>query len=130
MAKELDLYEFPADHIGWKTYVSVKGHTKSIPAYKTYKGVDGRNYLHPDFGGTWDGQAIAPTIIPDKAAYVSPLDGKVVEGRAAHREHMNRHGVYEAGDLKIGDLSRNRNNSPMPRVADSIIQTMQQLRSR
>ncbi len=130
MSDELDLYDFPADHIGRKKYVSVQGHTKSIPAYKTYRGTDGRNYLLPEYGGDWGGYGVSTTIIPDKAAYLSPLDGKVVEGRAAHREHMNRHGVYEAGDLKIGDLSRGRNASPMPPIPVSIKKALEQLRSR
>lgn len=130
MNETLGLYDFPADHTGRKTYVSVQGHTKSVPKYKTYRGTDGRNYIHPDFGGDWSGYGNGPTIMRDKEAYLSPLDGKVVEGRTAHREHMNRHGVYEAGDLRIGDLSRNRNNAPLPPVGLSIKQAYEQLRSR
>jgi len=130
MSNELDLYDFPADHVGRKTYVGVRGHSKSVPAYKTYKGTDGRNYLHPEFGGDWSGYGnLGPTIISDKAGYLSPLDGSMVEGRAAHREHMNRHNVYEAGDLKIGELSRNRDNTPLPPVQVSIKQAIEQLRS-
>ncbi len=131
MSEKLDLYDFPADHIGRKKYVGVRGHTKSVPAYKTYRGTDGYNYLLPEFGGDWSGFSnAAPTIIPDKAGYVSPVDGKFIEGRAQHREHLNRHNMYEAGDLKIGELSRNRNNSPLPPVAHSIKQAIEQLRSR
>lgn len=131
MADELDLYDFPADHIGRKRYVSVRGHSKSIPAYKTYRGTDGRNHLHPDFGGTWDGMGNdAAYILPDKLGYTSPIDGSRVESRSAHREHCKRHGVVEAGDLKIGDLSRGRDNRAMGRVGYDIKRAMAELSSR
>lgn len=122
-----DLYDFPVDHVGRKSYVGVRGHSKSVPKYKTYRGADGYNYLLPAFGGTWDGLGnAAPTIIPDKAAYMSPLDRTVVEGRTAHREHMNRHDVYEAGDMKMGTFKP----SEMPRAGEDIRRAMQELRSR
>lgn len=109
----LDLYEFPADHVGRKTYVSVRGHSRSIPKYKTYRGTDGRNYVRPEFGGDWSGLGNeAAYLMPDKAGYVSPLDGKFVEGRVAHRDHMKRHDVLEAGDIKFGEIA-NRER-PLP----------------
>lgn len=120
-----DLYEYPADYIGRKTYVSVRGHSRSIPKYKTYRGADGYNYLLPEYGGDWSGIGnVSPFLLPDKPAYVSPMDGSVVEGRAAHREHMKVHGTIEAGDLKIGDLSRGGERSPMPRPAFDILRAM------
>lgn len=41
-------------------------------------------------------------IIGDVPAFVSPLDGTVVEGRRAYYEHMKKHNVvpFEAGDEK------------------------------
>jgi hypothetical protein len=36
-----------------------------------------------------------PSILRDHAAYLSPLSGKMVEGRYARREEMKRHGVRE-----------------------------------
>ena len=131
MTYPTDLYEFPDDHIGRKRYVSVRGHSKSVPAYKTYRGADGRNYIHPDFGGTWDGLGNASAyVMPDKLAYVSPIDGKEITSRSQHREHCNRHNVYEAGDLKPGDLSRGRNNSPLPPVGLDIKRAIEEIRSR
>lgn len=47
----------------------------------------------------------SPYIIGDKGSYVSPMDRAVVDGRTAHREHMKQHGVLEAGDMKLGELS-------------------------
>ena len=112
-----DLYSFPENHIGRKSYVSVRGHDKSIPKFKTYRGVDGYNYLLPEYGGSWDGLGNqAATYIPDKQAYLSPLDFTVVEGRNAHRDHMKRHNVLEAGDMKLGEYA-GRERAP---IADTI----------
>lgn len=123
-----DLYEYGADYIGRKVYVSVRGHSRSIPKYKTYKGRDGYNRLLPAYGGdAFDAVDYAPDFIPDKSAYLSPLDGSVVEGRTAHREHMRRHNVVEAGDLKIGDLSRGRDNAPLPPIIPDILRAMAEL---
>ena len=131
MDTKLDLYEFPIEYVGRKTYVSVSGHSRSIPKFKTYRGVDGKNYVLPQYGGDMNGMNNgAPYILPDKPGYVSPLDGKFVDGRVQHREHMNQHNVYEAGDMKIGDVSRGRENSPLPPVQVSIKQALEQLRSR
>lgn len=113
MSQDLGLYEFPTDHAGRKSFVSVRGHSRSIPKYKTYRGVGGYNYLLPEFGGDWSGAANpAAYLVPDKAGYLSPLDGKFVEGRHAHRDHMKRHDVLEAGDMKIGEYG-NRDRAPM-----------------
>ncbi len=109
-----DLYLFPDDHVGIKAYVSVRGHTKSVPKFKTYRGNDGYNYLRPDFGGDWSGLGTGSTfILPDKAGYVSPIDRKFYEGRAAHREHCARHDVVEAGDMRMGEFG-DRDRAPMP----------------
>lgn len=108
-----DLYDFPADHVGRKRYVGVRGHAKSVPVFKTYRGADGYNHLLPEYGGTLDGMGnTGPLVLRDKDAYWSPLDGTVVEGRSAHRDHMKRHNVLEAGDYKIGDMSRSRDTTP------------------
>lgn len=47
-----------------------------------------------------------PYIIGDKGAYLSPMDRTVVDGRTAHKEHMRKHGVIEAGDMKPGEMAR------------------------
>ena len=127
-----DLYAFPADHVGRKSYVSVRGHSRSVPKFKTYRGADGYNYLRPEFGGDWSGLG-GPTItvMPESAGYRSPIDGQYYEGRAAHREHLALHDVYEAGDIKFGDIARNRTElSPMPNMRDSIRQAFSQVNLR
>lgn len=128
----LDLYEFPADHVGRKTYVTVRGHTRSIPKYKTYRGTDGRNWLRPEYGGSWEGIAamsvldVCTTFFADKAGYLSPIDGKYVEGRVAHRNHMATHDVIEAGDMKLGELANVER--PLPTgLKDDIRKSISQL---
>lgn len=121
-----DLYEFPTDHVGRKTYVNVCGHSRSVPKYKTYIGTDRRNHLLPEYGGdaAYAGEQ-APTIMPDKAGYLSPMDRTVVEGRSAHREHMRVHGVLEAGDMKLGSTRTER--APMGSVRADYQRAMQEL---
>lgn len=122
-----DLYEFPADHVGRKKYVSVRGHSRSVPAFKTYRGVDGRNYVLPEFGGTWDGLGRESAyIMPDKLAYHSPVDGTYVESRSAHREHCKRNGVLEAGDMRMGEFA-GRDRAPLPRAGYDIKRAIAEL---
>ena len=54
------------------------------------KGVD----LIPDSSGT------APMVFGDNVHFVSPIDGTVVEGRAAMREHCRRHDVVPNQELQ------------------------------
>lgn len=97
-----ELYDFPADHVGRKRYVSVRGHAKFVPCFKTYRGRDGLNHVLPEYGGSHEDMGDAgPLVLSDKAAYWSPLDGTTVDGKRAHREHMKRHGVVEAGDMPM-----------------------------
>lgn len=128
MSEGLDLYEYPADHIGRKTYVTVQGHSRSIPKYKTYLGADRRNYLLPDFGGSWDGLGNSSAyVMPDKLEYVSPIDGSHVTSRSHHRAHMSRHGVVEAGDMTVGSMSGASRGPAMRRPAHDIVQAIHQL---
>lgn len=121
------LYDFDNGQVGRKTYVSVRGHSRSIPKYKTYRGSDGHNYLRPEYGGSWDGLSSESTyIMPDKAGYMSPIDGKEVSGRAAHRDHMKRHDVIEAGDVRVG-WSDGLDRAPSPPVRDDIYRAMAEL---
>lgn len=40
------------------------------------------------------------TVLPDIEPFVSPVDGKVITGRRALREHNRRHNVTNAADFK------------------------------
>ena len=44
--------------------------------------------------------SIAPMVWNDLPGYMSPCDSGWIEGRAARREDLKRHGCYEAGDIK------------------------------
>lgn len=106
----LDLYEFPRGYAGRKTYVSVQGHSRSIPYIYTYKSPDGRNKLLPEYGGgpiEYSGRG--PMIMRDISGYRSPIDGQYVSSRSAHREHMERHGVIELGNERVQPKSDESN---------------------
>lgn len=125
---ETDLYEYPRGHVGTRRYVSVRGHVKSIPAYKTFRGGDGYNYLLPEFGGTEEPRmATGPFILPDKAPYQSPMDGSYITSRSQHREHMLRHNVVECGDRPVGEMKPPEQPKD---IAQDIVHAMRQLESR
>lgn len=65
-------------------------------------------------------------IIGDKPPYVSPIERRVVDGRADHKEHMRRNDVVEAGDMKLGEVA-NTERSPMSAVAPDIKRAIQEL---
>lgn len=124
-----DLYEYYSGYVGRKTFVTVVGHSRSVPKYKTYVGTDSKRHILPEFGGNLDHlPAQSAYIVPDKAGYQSPMDGQVVEGRAAHREHMKVHNVIEVGDQPIG--GGQRSNAPMPGIRTDIARSIQELSSR
>lgn len=124
-----NLYEFPADWVGRKTYVSVRGHSRSIPKPYTYRGNDGRNYVLPEYGGDLSGYSVggvAPMIMRDIGEYTSVLDGSQVTSRSSHREHMKRHNVIEVGNERIG----NARPTELPRAGYDIKRAIEQVRSR
>jgi hypothetical protein len=123
-----DLYEFDPSYIGRKVYVSVRGHSRSVPKYKTYKGCDGYNYVLPEFGGNWDGLGqTSAYVMPDKQPYLSPLDGSYVTSRSVHREHMRKHGVVEAGDIPLGAMHRPEVRESNPVSGRDIVDAIQSL---
>ena len=52
-----------------------------------------------------DGLA-TPSIIPDIAAYQSPIDGDYVSGRAARRDDLKKHNCIDANELGRGDRAK------------------------
>ena len=122
-----ELYDYPSDHTGRKHYVSVRGHKWSIPSFKTYKGADDHYHLSPEYGGPEPEYGTRSAYyVPDKAEYLSPMSGEVISGRFAHRDHMKRHDVVEAGDMPIGYLDGKERGAPMPRVAEDIVRVLKQ----
>jgi hypothetical protein len=47
-----------------------------------------------------DARRAGPTIIPDLPDFISPIDHKVVHGRAGMRDHCARHNVVPTAELK------------------------------
>lgn len=63
-----------------------------------------------------------PYIVPDIEPFISPIDGKVVDGRAAKREHMRRHDVEEVGNERL----KPHKYEPMPQAAPDVAQVMRE----
>lgn len=122
MSDDFNLYEFPADHIGRKTYVHVEGHARSIPVMYTYRNSVGRNAILPEYGGgPYDGGNTSAYVISDLTPYRSPLDMSVVSSRSQHRDHMRQHGVIEVGTQPMGSMAARREEAaPMPRAGHDI----------
>jgi hypothetical protein len=86
-------YEYPPDHIGRKSYVTVQGFDHSIPKpYCFYHG--GRWYLQ---GTSVEGD-VAPAIMSDISEYWSPLSGQMVTSRSQRRNEIRAYGVLEVGN--------------------------------
>lgn len=43
----------------------------------------------------FEGQICAPTVISDTADYLSPIDGRLISGRAQRREDLKRNDCVE-----------------------------------
>ena len=71
-------------------------------ARKSYIQIPGRGLIDKaELQGTESASGMgAPAIIADTAAFVSPIDGSVVDGRAALRDHCARHNVVPTAELK------------------------------
>ena len=84
-----DLYEFPEGYAGRKTYVTVRGHKKSVPVIYTYRGADGYNRILPEYGGDGSGFEAtsilaSPTLIRDIGEYRSPIDNTMITVSYTH----------------------------------------------
>lgn len=101
-----DLYDYPDGHVGRKCYVSVRGHLRSVPLFKTYKGTDGYNRIHPDYGGEYECGDLSAYVMRDMEPYKSPIDGSMVTSRSMHRDHMRKHDVIEVGNERLPSRSR------------------------
>jgi hypothetical protein len=70
-------------------------------ARKSYIQINGVLYDKAELQGMEGASSVgAPAIIADTAAFVSPIDGSVVDGRAALRDHCARHNVVPTVELK------------------------------
>lgn len=70
-------------------------------ARKSWIQINGVLYDKAELQGVENSAGVgAPAIIADTPAFVSPIDGSVVDGRAALREHCRRHDVVPTEELK------------------------------
>lgn len=70
-------------------------------ARKSYIQINGVLYDKAELQGVENPAGVgAPAIIADAPAFVSPIDGSVVNGRAALRDHCARHNVVPTAELK------------------------------
>lgn len=64
-----------------------------------------------------DGPLQAPTVISDTPDYRSPIDGRMISGRAARREDLKRNNCVEAGDSSLSPIKRKGDGFRNPRFA-------------
>lgn len=57
-----------------------------------------------------------PYVRDDIKVYQSMIDGTMIEGKKAHREHLKRNGCIEAGDMPIKNPERPKDNSLKERL--------------
>lgn len=70
-------------------------------ARKSWIQINGVLYDKAELQGVENSAGVgAPAIIADTPAFVSPIDGSVVDGRAALRDHCARHNVVPTAELK------------------------------
>lgn len=113
--------EYPKDHVGKRSYVTVEGYGYSVPKIYCYMASDRRYYVIGTYPVDDTG---APMIMRDLEPYKSPLDGSMVTSRSQHRAHMRQHGVIEMGN----EQPRYRGpDIPLSRVGDDIKRAMGKL---
>lgn len=65
-----------------------------------------------------------PAIIPDAPDFVSPIDGKVVRGRAGIRDHCARHNVVPTLELQGLPAQRPTYTPDRAAIRETIKETM------
>jgi hypothetical protein len=104
--------EFPPDHVGRRTYVTVQGYSYSVPVIYCYMGSDRRYHVIGETVETETG----PMIIRDIQPYRSPIDGTMITSRSYHEAHKRQHGVVEVGN----EYPKPRAERPAPRAGYDI----------
>lgn len=61
---------------------------------------------------------VAPMVIGDIAPYRSMVDGKMIEGRAQHKQHLARHNLIEIGNET--QHLKPKDKTPDPRLKETI----------
>jgi len=61
-----------------------------------------------------------PYIQDDVKPYQSMIDGRMIEGKRDHREHLKRNNCIEAGDMPIKNPERPKDNSLKEQIAREV----------
>ena len=80
--------------------------------------------------GLMQRRVAAPMVRGDYPGYTSPVDGRWIEGRKAHREDLARHGcrILEPGETKAFEHRKAREEEAfLERVADSAARSVMQM---
>jgi len=72
------------------------------------------------------GVSVGPTFIPDVPDFVSPIDRKVVKGRAGIRDHCARHNVVPTQELAGLPMGPQPVAPDRKQLKQDIIRVMQQ----
>jgi hypothetical protein len=64
----------------------------------------------------------APYVRDDVKPYQSMIDGRMIEGKKAHREHLKRNNCIEAGDMPIKNPERPKDNSLKERLIYEVME--------
>lgn len=126
MAEEFDIFEYPDDWKGRRTYVYVRD-VGVVPAIYTHY-LGGARQLYPEYGGPeYEDKANGSglMVMRDIGEYTSTLDGTRVTTRSQHRDHMRRHDVIEVGNERVRQVE----HKPVG-IRDDIRRTLHQLRDR
>lgn len=59
----------------------------------------------------------APMVSPDIQPYRSMIDGRIINSRSAHREHLRAHGCIEVGNEKLAS----KKPEPPPGLTETLV---------
>lgn len=81
----------------------------------TFKLIPADEYYTPS-------ESKGPYIQDDVKPYQSMIDGRMIEGKKAHREHLKRNNCIEAGDMPIKNPERPKDNSLKERLIYEVME--------
>lgn len=74
-------------------------------------------------GGWMNRMVSAPRVLVDYPGYTSPITGKWIEGRKAHREDLAEHGcrVFEPGEREAFLRQRHKEDDALDKAVDDTV---------
>jgi hypothetical protein len=68
------------------------------------------------------GSISVPYVRDDVKPYQSMIDGRMIEGKKAHREHLKRNNCIEAADMPLKNPERPKDNSLKERLIYEVME--------